>query len=578
MKPAPRRWEFPAHPALGGIHPLLGRVLGARGVDAATAETLLGPPAPYHDPFALAGMTDAVIAVGRSISEGKRIAVYGDYDADGVTACAMLTLAFRRAGVDAIPYIPNRMSEGYGLHAAALDDLAAQGVGCVITVDCGTSSVAVAAGRPAGIRLVITDHHLPLQPDGTVPALAPADALVNPKQPDCSYPFDGLAGAGVAWKLLQALETEGLVRSGSADEALPLAALGTVADMMPLRGENRRIVREGMRAMASIPGLAALCDVAGVSRTPRASDLGFGLGPRINAAGRMEDARLALELLLCEDELTALPIAARLNAQNVERQEAVARALTDAEQRVAEIPEDAPAIVLGDPGWPMGIVGLVAGRICERYARPTFIACLDPSEAKGSARTIRSVHVVRALDGAAHTLLRYGGHAVAAGFSLEANRFDEFSQAISASVALQLGDAPRERVFTIDSEIRAADVNPTTCDVLEALEPCGQGNHHPTLMLRDVTVLTTRTFGADKNHIGITVTDGEGVAEAIAFHKPGLESHLPRGRRIDLCCGIEMDSWRGQERVRLRLRDIRPAQSRPDIAAAAEAAEEPVLI
>ena len=578
MKPAPRRWEVPPHTPIAGIHPLLGRVLGARGIDAATAEALLGPPAPYHDPFGLAGMADAVIAIGRSISEGKRIAVYGDYDADGVTACAMLTLAFRRAGVDAIPYIPNRMSEGYGLHTAALEDLASQGAGCVITVDCGTSSVAVAEGRPAGMRLVITDHHLPLQPDGSLPALAPADALINPKQPDCSYPFDGLAGAGVAWKLLQALESEGLVRPGSADEALPLAALGTVADMMPLRGENRRLVRDGMLTMASIPGLAALCDIAGVSRTPRASDLGFGLGPRINAAGRMEDARLALELFLCDDEVSALPIAARLNAQNVERQQAVARALAEAEQRVAALPEDAPAIVLGDPGWPMGIVGLVAGRLCERYARPTFIACLDPTEAKGSARTIRSVHVVRALDGAAHTLLRYGGHAVAAGFSLDASRFDEFATAISQSVARQLGDAPRERVFTIDSEIRAGDVHPETCRVLDALEPCGQGNHQPTLMLRDVTVLTTRTFGAEKEHIGITVTDGEGIAEAIAFHKPGLQAHLPRGRRIDLCCGIELDSWRGQERVRLRLRDLRPAQ--PEVAApvAADTREEPVLI
>ncbi len=563
MKPAPRRWQVSPAAPLPGHPSLLGRILAARGHDDSSAATFLDDGATFHDPFALRGMAAAVEVLGAAIRAGERIAVYGDYDADGVTACAMLSRALRAAGADAVPYIPNRMSEGYGLHGAALIDLHAQGVRCVITVDCGTSSVDVAAARPAGMRLVVTDHHLPLAPDGAPPALAPADALINPKQPGCEYPFDGLAGAGVAWKLLAALETAGLVPAGSAEAGLGLAALGTVADMMPLRGENRLIVQRGMPRLRDHAGIRALCAVAGLSPELRASDIGFGLGPRINAAGRMEDAKLALDLCLCDDDDRAFELATRLDAQNRDRQAAVAIAMAEAETMVADLPEDAPAIVLGSPSWPMGIVGLVAGRLTERYARPSFIVCLDAVEAKGSGRSIPGVHIVEALDGAAATLLRYGGHKVAAGFSLDAARFDEFADAIRASVAAQLGDASRERVVAIDGEITTAECVPDTCDLLDRLEPCGQGNAAPVLAMRDCTVLSTSTFGADSQHLRVALSDGNGIVEAIAFFKPQLADHLPRGRRVDVCIALERDEWQGMVRVRARLRDIRPARPEP---------------
>ena len=298
---------------------MLGRVLAARGHDAASAIAFLDPEAGDHDPFGLPGMRAAVDTVAAAVAAGELIAIYGDYDADGVTACAMLTRALRSAGAAVRPYIPNRMSEGYGLHAAALEDLATEGVGCVITVDCGTSSVAVAAGRPRGMRLVVTDHHLPLAPDGGVPQLAPVDALVNPKLPGSEYPFDGLAGAGVAFKLVQGLEAAGVVPPGSADRAVGLAALGTIADMMPLRGENRRIVRHGLPRIADLAGLRTLCDAAGLSQPLQASDVAFGVGPRINAAGRMEDARLALQLCLSDSAEEARVLAAQLDEQNRQR-------------------------------------------------------------------------------------------------------------------------------------------------------------------------------------------------------------------------------------------------------------------
>jgi single-stranded-DNA-specific exonuclease len=563
MKPAPRRWEITEAAPLPGLPPVLGRVLAARGYDAAGARALLDAGADgHHDPFLLAGMPEAVIALGVAVRERQRIAVYGDYDADGVTACAMLTLALRAAGADVMPYIPNRMTEGYGLHAAALAELGARGVECVVTVDCGTSSVEVAAGRPRGMRLVITDHHLPLAPDGTPPRLAPADALVNPKQPACTYPFDALAGAGVAWKLLQALEHEGIVPPGSAERGLGLAALGTVADMMPLRGENRLIVQRGLAQLSDdpSPGIRALTAAAGVRPPLRASDIGFGLAPRINAAGRMEDAELALRLCLAEDGPEASEIAARLEAQNQVRRDAVAAALEQAEARVAELPEELPAIILGDAGWPMGIVGLVAGRITERYARPSFVACLDAEEAKGSARSVRGVHVVKALDAAAPALLRYGGHALAAGFSLEPGRFAEFAELLLPAVAAQMGDTPPARSFRVDAVVSAAELVPELCRELAALEPCGQGNHEALLAMRDCTVLSASSFGANRQHLRVILSDqGGGVAEAIAFNKPGVEAHLPRGRRIDCCFGLELDEWEGRERVRMRLRDLRPA-------------------
>jgi single-stranded-DNA-specific exonuclease len=561
VQPAPRRWRLSDAEPLPGLHPVVGQVLAARGFDQAAASAFLDSTGGYHDPFGLPAMEAAVTAIRSTLAEGGAIAIYGDYDADGVTACAMLTRCLRAAGATVIPYIPNRMSEGYGLHAAALVELAAQGARCVITVDCGTSSVDVALGRPAAMRLVVTDHHLALAPRGSPPQLAPADALVNPKLPGSTYAFDGLAGAGVAFKLVEALESRGVVPAGSAEASLGLAALGTIADMMPLRGENRVIVRDGLPRIADLPGLRALCDVAGISLPPRGTDIAFAVGPRINAAGRMEDARLALELCLCDDPDEATRLAIDLDIQNRLRQQAVAVALAQAEEQVAGIDDDAAAIVLGDPGWPMGIVGLVAGRLAERYARPTFIACLDPDEAKGSARSAGGVHIVKALDGAATSLLRYGGHAAAAGFSLDASRFDEFRELITASVGEQNADVERMRDFTIDCEISGIDVTPELCQALDQLEPSGQGNPAPLLAVCGARVLGTSTFGSESQHIRVTLATGSGIVEAIAFFKPNLADHLPRGRLVDACFGLEIDSFQGFQRVRARLRDLRPARA-----------------
>jgi single-stranded-DNA-specific exonuclease len=277
----------------------------------------------------------------------------------------------------------------------------------------------------------------------------------------------------------------------------------------------------------------------------------------------MEDAELALRLCLAGDLDQARPLAQRLQAQNLDRQRAVAAALAEAEAQVAGLADDAAAIVLGDPGWPMGIVGLVAGRLAERYARPTFIASLG-EEGKGSARSVRGVHVVQALAAASSCLLRYGGHAAAAGFSVEPARFEEYAAAVTAALAAQLGDAPRERVFHVDAVVGVDELDPGLCAELAALEPCGQGNPEPLLALAGARVLGSSTFGAQRQHLRVALTDASGqVIEAIAFNKPGLAGHLPGGRLVDACFGLELDHWDGVERVRLRLRDLRPARQDP---------------
>jgi single-stranded-DNA-specific exonuclease len=386
MQPAATRWILPPEDQALAVHPeLLGRILGARGMTAAEAQKLLDRAPVNHNPLKLTGMSDAVAVIKDAVARGERIAIYGDFDCDGVSACALLTRALRRAGADVIPYIPNRMTEGYGLHSAALQELADQGVTCVVSVDCGTSSVDVALNRPKGMRLVVTDHHLPLAPNGAAPALAPADALVNPMQPGDAYPFHGLAGVGVAWKLLQALERARVVPRGCSEEGIQLAILGTIGDVMPLTDENRSMVRRGLEAMTTkpLPGVQALLEAAKIGGAPKATDLAFGVIPAINAAGRLADARLALDLCLAETVEEARPLAAQLFVKNTERKQAVAQAVAEAEAQVALLPEDAPAIVLASPGWHMGIVGIVAGRLAEKYARPTFVVSLqDPHEAK----------------------------------------------------------------------------------------------------------------------------------------------------------------------------------------------------
>ena len=558
MLRAARRWDLPSPASPGAT--VLERVLLARGLSRSSTDGDSD-----HDPFLLTDMDVAVQLVGEAIKERARVAVYGDYDADGVTASALLVRSLRTAGLDPLAYIPNRDSEGYGLNSQALEELWARGATLVITVDCGTTALEVAASRPSGMRLVITDHHLPaVAAQGGEVRLPQVDALINPQRPGDRYPFSGLAGVGVAYKLVQALERARLLPPGTAAAQLPLVALGTVADLMPLVDENRRLVRAGLdRWPDSAPlGLLALARAAGIEGPVSSSDLGFAIGPRINAAGRMEDARLALQCCLADSGPEAGRAAAELEQLNKERRRSLAAAMALARPMVARLPDVRGSIVLGSEDFLAGVVGLVAGRLAEEFQRPAFIYSMAGQEWKGSARGVAGLNVVEALAAAEPALLRWGGHRGAGGFSLppEPAAATQFAELIDSAVAQQLqGQAPC-RVFAVDATVLLSECNLQLADQLAALGPFGIGNPRVTLSAQRCRVVRAEAFGAKDDHLKVLLDDGTGQMEAIGFNRPGLTRHLPPGRMVDALFELEASRWRGRERLRLLLRDLRPAR------------------
>lgn len=535
---------------------VLARVLERRGKAGPTA----ADGESGHDPFLLTDMDQAVDVLEDALRGQRRIAVYGDYDADGVTATALLVRCLRLAGADPMAYIPNREGEGYGLNLDALRDLANHGAEVVVSVDCGTTAVEVAAARPPGLRLVITDHHLPRSHGD--PLLPPADAVVNPQRPRDAYPFKGLAGVGVAYKLAEALESRGALPPGAADRQLPLVALGTVADLMPLVAENRQLVRRGLALWPECApvGLLALARAAGVDHTPDSSDLGFGLGPRINAAGRMEDAQLALTCCLTDDPQEARQAAQRLERLNRTRRFALSAAMEIARPMVEELPEAAPAIILGHETFHPGIVGLVAGRLSDEFQRPAFVYSRAGAEWRGSARGVDGLNVVQVLAAAAPELLRFGGHQGAGGFSLAVSDGHEarFANLVAAAVSEQAGGAPPLKTYPVDAILELSDCHLRLADDISGLGPFGRGNPSVLFCALGCEVLRTEPFGRAGEHLRVFLADRSGSAEAITFNRPWLRPHLPSGRRVDVLFELDVDRWRGAERSRLLVRDLRP--------------------
>ncbi len=561
LKKERRNWILPeplrAQPGLEAFSSVFRQILHGRGV---TRQSQLAPwletdleRAP--DPFLLKDMTVACELIAEAVRDGQRIAVYGDYDADGVTATVTLARGLRSLGADVITYIPNRFTEGYGLNLDALNELHARGARLVITCDCGTNAVDVASARPRGMRLIITDHH---EVGAQRP---PVDALINPKQPDCPYPFDGLAACGVAYKLLVALERGTFPGKLDPAASLDAVALGTVADVVPLHAENRAIVRAGLRRLSQSPsaGTAALLAVANIKAPVTAQHLAFQLGPRINAAGRMEDAMLALDLLMADDRERADPLAQRLQDQNAQRQQLTADIVREARVEVADLDNTAAVIVMGATHWPLGVLGLAASKLVEEFYRPTFVFNTDGDEWRGSARSIDGFHLVECLRECASLLQRYGGHAMAAGLTVLRDRFAEMKACLESYTAARLDGDAFCRPIAIEATPCLADLKPSLHHEIQLLAPFGVGNREPLLLSREVEVLRAETFGADRRHLRVHLRDRTATAEAIAFDKGATASHLPTGRRLDVVYALDCDRWDGLERVRLHLRDLRPA-------------------
>lgn len=541
----------------GGYAPLPAMVLAARGLrsPAEAARYLSCDVAPI-DPFA---MTDMDLAVGRvrlALARGEKIAVFGDYDVDGITATCLLTHYLRAQGATCVSYIPGRLEEGYGLNSIALHQLADEHVSLIVTVDCGITAIEEASlCRALGIDLIITDHHECKQ------LLPDAVAVINPHRPDGGYPHKNLSGVGVAFKLAAALEgdQEAVLRAYA-----DMVCLGTIADVMPLLGENRMFVARGLDMLKRTPrpGIAALMAECGCApEDVTASSIGFMLAPRINAAGRIGQTELAIRLFLTQDEDEAKQMAQQLCELNRHRQAVESEIF---QQAVDQLPltELPPAIVLADERWHQGVVGIVASRIAEAYNCPTFLICLDGDHGKASSRSYGGFNLFSALSSLSDLLESYGGHELAAGFTIDRNRIDDFRAAICA-MADEYRDAYSPRTtLEIDCAVTPELLTQRGIDALSALEPCGNGCPKPVLVLENLTVERISLVGNGR-HLRLKLRQGYHSLNAIGFGMTAQSASIEPGDLVDVAFIPQINVYRGERTVQLNIQDIRPSCACP---------------
>ena len=539
----------------GGYAPLAAMILASRGITGpAQACQYLDCSAPLLDPFLMTDMDLAAGRVGLAMARGEKIAVFGDYDVDGITSTCLLTDFLRRNGADVVSYIPGRLEEGYGLNPIAIHQLHGEGVKLIITVDCGITAVAEAElCRELGIDLVITDHH------ECKDVLPYAAAIVDPHRPDGGYPHKNLSGVGVAFKLAAAL-------CGDQDEVLreyaDMVCLGTVADVMPLQGENRVFVAQGLQSLAHTkrPGIAALMAESGCDpKTISASSIGFMLAPRINAAGRMGRIELAIELFLTDDPAHATEVAKALCDLNRQRQ-AVESEIYD--QAVSMLPDGQPpeAIVLADESWHQGVVGIVASRIAEEYACPAFLICLDGEHGKASSRSHGGFNLFASLTALSPLLESYGGHELAAGFTITRSNIPEFRRQICALAADYYQDDVPRTSLDIDCAISAELLTIHNIESLNVLEPCGNCCPKPVLMMKNLTIDRITMVGGGR-HMRLRLRSGRFGLNAIYFSANPETTSVQLGDMVDVAFTPNINEFRGERSVQMNVLDIRPSCS-----------------
>jgi len=563
-----------------GVSRVVARLLAARGLTEPDAvRAFLRPdPSGLHDPWALPDMGPAVARLAQAVRAGEPVAVYGDYDVDGQSSVALVVRTLNSLGAHVRWYIPERLSEGYGLNREAVERLAAEGVRLLLTVDCGVQSLAeVARARELGVDVIVTDHHEP------GPVLPSAVAVVNPKRADSRYTFRELAGVGVAYKLLTALGQE-LGRPVPDADGLALVALGTIADACPLVGENRILVKAGLERMRLRPlvGLAALADAAGLDcRRLTAHHVAFGLAPRLNAAGRIHHARLGVELLLSDDPAAAAALAQQLNEANRERQQIEAAILAEAVAQVerCNLLADWVLVVAGE-SWHPGVIGIVAARLVERFARPAVVVALHGEEGKGSARSIAGFDLFWALSQCHDLLVRYGGHALAAGLTVTRSALPALRERLNQVAARVLGPADLLPQMRIDIEVPLGEVTVELVRELEALAPFGVGNPAPLLAASGVRVLVARPVGAGGEHLRLSLRCPETgrVHEAVAFGAGHLLDAVAPGTELDVAFTPQLNDAFGRTRVDLVLRSARSPEASAEVAAALEASPQELRV
>jgi single-stranded-DNA-specific exonuclease len=538
------------------IRPLTARILLGRGIAETTVATKFLSPrlADLRPPEGLVDLDKALDRIIAALQAGETIGVFGDYDVDGVTTAAVLATALRAFGAKVVPRCASR-DAGYGLGPADVARFAADGCRVLLTGDCGTSDhEALRACREEGIDAIVIDHHQ--IPEGETTAFA----LINPRRPDDAFPFKGLASCGLAFYLAAALRSRLRDRQPAFDprDLLDLVALGTIADVVPLVDENRILVSHGLRTLTARkrPGVDALATVAelegGSSRPLTAHDVAFRLAPRLNAAGRLGEAQLALDLLLAPDAAAGARLAAELDDRNVERQRIQELVWVEAQAAAAEH-ELSPAIVVGGDGWHPGVVGIVAARLVDKFARPSVVVGFRDGEGRGSARTVPGYDLFAALSGSAAHLVRFGGHAAAAGMSVTTENLDAFRRAFTAAIAAQ-ATGRAAGPLRVDAVADLGELDVPFAEELARLAPFGAANAEPVFALRGLTAHATRQVG--QGHLQLTLGSGGAFADAIAF---GMADRDPgTGAAIDLLATTELDTFRGARRARLKVRQIFP--------------------
>lgn len=548
-----------------GIPEPLAALLVQRGMgEPALARAFLRPElAGLSDPLEWVDMGRAAALIARAVRAGDGILVHGDYDVDGQCATALLTRVLRTAGARVEPFVPHRLRDGYDFGPAGIAAAQRAGARLIVTCDCGITAVdAVAQANAAGLTVVVTDHHLPGD------ALPPAAAVLDPRRPDCPSVDKDLCGTGVAFKLAQALGRELGLSPNLPLHFLDYVALATVADVVPLSGENRILVRHGLKLLAGSrwAGLAALVETAGLRGKPlRAGHVGFILGPRLNAAGRIGDAMDGLRLLLSDDPAEAATLARELETLNTRRQQIDQQILAEAvDLAEATLRPDDRALVLASDGWHPGVIGIVASRLVERFGRPTFLVGWEGDTGRGSGRSIPGFDLHGALHAVAGHLERYGGHTMAAGLTVRRDRFEDFRVAFLrvAGEFLRPEDlAPAQRV---DLEVPLGAVSAELERLVRHFEPCGAGNPAPVFGVRGARAVGARRVGT--NHLKFTLADDSGTLPAIGFRWADLVPSDWLGRPVDVAFKLERDDWQGRAVVQARVAAITPSPGRAEAA------------
>ena len=540
-----------------GVSSAVAAILARRGHESPAEARRFLRAEERHDPFAFTGMRATCELLLSHVERGSRIVIHGDYDVDGVSSTAILVNALRRLGADPAWHLPSRFDGGYGLSVDTVEELVRRGTGLLIAVDCGiTSAPEIDAAHSLGLDAVVVDHHRPAERLPDCPIVHPAVS---------GYPFADLCAAGVALKLAEALAaTAGEDPSRAEEEDLDLVALATVADLVPMRGENRRLVRAGLRALARTakPGLRALMAVSSLDPGRLdAGSVGFRLAPRLNAAGRLGRSDGALELLLCRDEARAGEVAGELDLLNRERRGTEQRILLAAEAARVDAPE-APALVLADEGWHPGVIGIVASRMVERHGRPCVLIALDGEGGKGSGRSIPAYDLHAGLSACAGHLRRFGGHRVAAGLEIDLSALESFRRDFLDHARAHLSDGDLVPVERIDAVVPASAVGLPLAEELERLAPFGPGNPRPTLLVPAARIHDVRALGADGDHAALTLVNGGARARVVAFGTtPGSLRGCCDERPHDVAARLELNEWNGAVEPRLALRGLRGCEA-----------------